>query len=71
MNARRRVERVKDLLTQIGLEPDRVEMFNMSAAMAGDFVAVAEEMAEKVSTLGPSPLRVAPNTEIDATEGES
>ena len=62
---------MKELLTQIGLEPERVEMFNMSAAMAGDFVAVAEEMTKRVSTLGPSPLRVAPNTEINATEGES
>jgi len=71
VNARRRVERVKELLTQIGLEPDRVEMFNMSAAMAGDFVAVAEKMAERVSTLGPSPLRAAPNTEANVTEGKS
>lgn len=59
------------MLAQIGLEPERVEMFNMSAAMAGDFVAVAEEMAERVSTLGASPLRVAPNTEANVTEGES
>ena len=62
---------MKELLTQIGMEPDRVEMFNMSAAMAGDFVAVAEEMAERVSALGPSPLHVAPNTGLNVTEGES
>jgi coenzyme F420-reducing hydrogenase delta subunit len=32
-------------------------MFNMSAAMAGQFVESAKEMVERVSSLGPSPLR--------------
>jgi F420-non-reducing hydrogenase iron-sulfur subunit len=54
------------LLSQIGLEPERVHMFNMSAAMAGNFVEAAEEMVERVSTLGPSPLHVAPETEPSA-----
>ena len=45
------------LLAQIGLEPERVEMFNLSAAMAGEFVRAANEMTEKVSILGKNPLR--------------
>ncbi len=57
MNAKRRVERVKNLFTQIGLEPDRVRMFNMSSAMAGEFVKAAMEMSEQIKKLGPSPLR--------------
>jgi len=32
-------------------------MFNMSAAMAGEFVARTEEMTEKITALGPNPLR--------------
>jgi coenzyme F420-reducing hydrogenase delta subunit len=32
-------------------------MFNLSAAMAGEFVAAAEEMCRRVEELGPSPLR--------------
>jgi coenzyme F420-reducing hydrogenase delta subunit len=32
-------------------------MFNMSAAMAGEFVSATEEMVEKISNLGPNPLR--------------
>jgi len=44
-------------LKQIGLEPDRVRMFNMSAAMAGQFVEATTEMTEQVKTLGPNPLR--------------
>jgi coenzyme F420-reducing hydrogenase delta subunit len=57
VNAKRRVERVKNLFTQIGLEPDRVRMFNMSSAMAGEFVKAAMEMSEQIKKLGPSPLR--------------
>jgi coenzyme F420-reducing hydrogenase delta subunit len=52
------VARVQDLLAEIGLEPERVEMFNMSAAMAAEFVKVADEMTERIAALGPNPLRV-------------
>jgi coenzyme F420-reducing hydrogenase delta subunit len=45
------------LLEQIGLEPDRVRMFNLSSAMAGAFAASAQEMTEQIAALGPSPLR--------------
>ena len=57
VNARRRVERVQELLEQVGLEPQRIEMFQMSSAMAEAFVNAAKEMTEIISTLGPSPLR--------------
>lgn len=57
MNAKRRVERVKNLLAQIGLETERVRMFNMSSAMAGEFAKAATEMSEQITKLGPSPLR--------------
>jgi coenzyme F420-reducing hydrogenase delta subunit len=56
-NAQRRVDRVKDLLTQIGLEPERVRMYNLSSAMAGRFTEIAVEMTEQIAALGPSPLR--------------
>ena len=57
MNAKRRVERVRDLLEQVGMEPERVRMFNMSSAMAGEFAKVATEMVEQITNLGPNPLR--------------
>jgi hypothetical protein len=41
-----------------------LQMFQMSAAMAGQFVAVAQQMTELVEKLGPNPLR-----EVDAFRG--
>jgi len=52
------VARVQDLLVEIGLERERVEMFNMSAAMAAEFVTAATEMTERIAELGPNPLRI-------------
>jgi F420-non-reducing hydrogenase iron-sulfur subunit len=48
---------VKDLLAEIGLEPERVQMVNMSAAMAGQFVEAATEMHQQIMDLGPNPLK--------------
>ena len=56
-NAKRRIERIIDLLNQIGLEPERVRMYNMSSAMAGGFVEAVKEMTDKITELGPNPLR--------------
>jgi coenzyme F420-reducing hydrogenase delta subunit len=39
------------------MEPERVDMFNMSSAMAGQFVAAAEEMTKQINAIGPNPLR--------------
>jgi F420-non-reducing hydrogenase iron-sulfur subunit len=57
LSARRRVERIKELLTDIGLEADRIEMFNLSSAMGTKFAEVATIMSERINELGPSPLR--------------
>jgi len=52
------VARVAELLNQIGLEPERVRMFNISAAMAGEFVEAAKQMTSTIDDLGPNPLRM-------------
>ncbi len=57
VNARRRVNHVKTLLKQIGLEPDRVRMFNMSSAMGRQWAEAVAEMDAQIRALGPSPLR--------------
>ena len=57
LRARRRVEWVKKLLAEVGLEAERVEMYNLSSAMGDKFVQYATEMTERIRKLGPSPLR--------------
>ena len=48
---------MQDVLKNIGLEPERVQMFNLSSAMAGRFAEATKEMTEKIEALGPNPLR--------------
>ena len=57
LRARKRVERAKELLVEIGLEPERVEMYNLSSAEGARFAEIVTEMSDKLSKLGPSPLR--------------
>ncbi len=54
---RRRVEYVKGLLDEVGLGGGRVEMFNMSASQGQRFAQCAQEMTERVRSLGPSPAK--------------
>jgi hypothetical protein len=43
-------------------------MFNMSAAMAGEFVAKASEVTAQIAALGPNPLRRSETGENNAQE---
>jgi F420-non-reducing hydrogenase iron-sulfur subunit len=45
------------LLEEVGLEPDRVEMFNLGASDAPLFASACNEMTERARRLGPNPLR--------------
>ncbi|MBI5570014.1 MAG: hydrogenase iron-sulfur subunit [Desulfomonile tiedjei] len=54
--AKPRVNYTKKLIQEVGLEPERLEMFNMSAAMGPRFAEVAREFTERIRELGPSPL---------------
>ena len=56
--ARRRVNYVKKTLEEIGLEPERVEMFNLSAGDGPRFAEIAIEMNNRIKELGPSPLNI-------------
>ena len=44
-------------------------MYNLSAAMAGEFVDAATEMTEQITALGPNPLR-APSKDANAKSKE-
>lgn len=58
LKARKRVEYVKRTLKDLGIEPERVEMFNLSSAMGPRFAEIANEMTEKIRNLGPSPVKI-------------
>jgi F420-non-reducing hydrogenase iron-sulfur subunit len=57
LRAKKRVERAKELLKEIGLEPQRLEMYNLSSAEGARFAEIVTEMNERLKQLGPSPLR--------------
>ncbi|MFQ5855018.1 MAG: hydrogenase iron-sulfur subunit [Anaerolineae bacterium] len=55
LRAKRRVAHVRELLQELGIEPARLEFFNLSAAEGDRFVQIAREMTESIKRLGPSP----------------
>jgi F420-non-reducing hydrogenase iron-sulfur subunit len=61
LRARKRVSYAKQLLQEVGIEPERLEMYNLSSAQGQRFAAIANDMADKVRALGPSPIKKARN----------
>ena len=59
LRAKKRVIYVKEILEKIGMEPDRVAMYNLSAGEGPRFAEISREMTEKVKELGPSPIKKA------------
>ena len=58
LKAKKRVQYVKKALEELGIEPERVEMFNLSAGEGPRFAEIALEMANRIKQLGPSPVRL-------------
>ncbi len=56
IKTRKKVEYVKKTLEELGIEPERIEMFNLSSAQGSRFAEIANEMMEKIRELGPSPI---------------
>jgi coenzyme F420-reducing hydrogenase delta subunit len=54
LRARKKVAYAKRLLGEVGIEGERVEMFNLSSAMGTRFAEIVEEMTEKAKALGPT-----------------
>ena len=50
---------MKKLLATLGTDPDRLEMFNLSAAMGPRWAQICTEFVEKVRQLGPAPVNAA------------
>ncbi len=70
IRARKRVEYVKKLLADAGINPDRVAMYNLSAAQGPRFVEIAREMTAKIKALGPNPVKTGTGKEYPKPQAE-
>lgn len=55
--AKRRVNYIKKLLSEIGLEVERIKMVNIGAADARPFAEIMSDMVDTVRKLGPNPIK--------------
>ena len=56
LRAKKRVTLVRELMSESGLEPERLEMFNLSSAQGQTFADIVDLMTKRLRELGPSPL---------------
>ena len=55
--AQMRVDKAKALLDEVGIGGERLEMHFVSGGMGETFAQIAQEITDRVKTLGPSPLK--------------
>jgi len=55
--AKKKVAQAKAMLKEIGIEPERAAMYNISASNSVLFAQAANEMTEIARKLGPNPLK--------------
>ena len=67
-NAVKRIIKVKELLSLVGLDPERLEFFHLSAAQGPRWAEICTEFTEKISALGPSPIWFALQKKLESTE---
>jgi len=54
--AAKRVQAVRNALSELDVEPDRVKMFHLPRGLHPEFVEAALEMNEQIAKMGPSPF---------------
>jgi len=57
IQAFKRVDYARKLLEEVGLEGERVQMYEVPGPMGKRFAEIITETTEKIKSLGPSPLR--------------
>jgi coenzyme F420-reducing hydrogenase delta subunit len=57
LRARERVMHAQKLLEEVGIDGERVRMYNLSSGEGPTFAAYAKEMTEHIKKLGPNPLK--------------
>jgi F420-non-reducing hydrogenase iron-sulfur subunit len=63
LRAKKRVALARQVLAEAGLEPERLEMFNLSSAEGQTFADIVALMTRRLKELGRSPLRAAARPE--------
>jgi len=53
------VKKLHALLETVGIDSERLEFFNLSAAMGPRWAEICTEFTERISKLGPSPIYIA------------
>jgi len=43
-------------LAKVGIDPARIEMYNLSAAMGPRWAEICTQFTEKIKQMGPSPM---------------
>jgi len=56
--AQRRIQLLKKVLEQFGIEPERLRLEWVSASEGDRFATVIRDMTEQIKKLGPSPLKI-------------
>ena len=54
--AAKRVEAVREALSELDVEPDRVRMYHLARGLHPEFVDAAREMNDSIMKMGPSPF---------------
>jgi len=54
-----KIEHLKKILLEVGIDPARIEMYNLSAAMGPRWAEICTEFTERIRKLGPSPIWLA------------
>lgn len=69
LKTKRKVNAVRKLLAEVGIEPERIAMYNLSSAMGPRFAEIAAEMTGRIRRLGPIASAVKPCTTLFRREG--
>ena len=67
--ARKRVERTREIVSAIGLEPDRVGIVIGSKDSPRSLTQLATEIFDKICQMGPSPALKSSANEVPASDG--
>ena len=57
LRAKMKVAQAKNLLKEVGIKPERLEMYHIAASNSVLFAQAADEMTARARKLGPNPLK--------------